>query len=228
MRAVSRREELDYWFPLAERNVARHEVGTFMGLAEKWLEHAKAVREISESCLGNYRCHLKHHILPVIGDTFLKDLDLKSIEGVATVIRGKKPQTRSYKTVRRNRMMDGSDEFFEDDEFLSTAYRREILTVACMVTKFGCERGYIAMNPFRQFKLPECPEQPYDYWKIKEENTFLSWLESGGVYHVHTTKGHSKRNGGDGEKFLKRLQLRNHEELYDIVLFALKIRSAQR
>ncbi len=202
-----------------ERNVARCEVGTFKGLAEKWLEHAKAVREISESCLSNYRCHLTHHILPVIGDALLADLDLKSIEKVATAIRKKKPQTRSYKTVRRSRMRD---EFFEDDEFLSTAYRREILTVACMVTKFGHERGYVVMNPFRQFKLPECPDQPYDYWKIKEENAFLSWLESGACYYVHTTKGHSKRNGGEGEKFYKKLQLRNHEELYDIVLFALK------
>lgn len=219
VRAIKKREELDYWFPPADRNVASHEVGTFKGLAEKWLEHAKAVREISESCLSNYRCHLKHHILPVIGEIFLKDLDLKSIEKVATVIREKKPQTRSYVTVRRNRM---NDEFFEDDECLSMAYRREILTVACMVTKFACERGYVGLNPFRQFKLPECPDQPYDYWKIKEENAFLSWLENGAVYYVHTTKGHSKRNGGDGEKFYKKLQLRNHEELYDIVLLALK------
>lgn len=67
VRAIKKREDLDYWFPPEERSVARHEVGTFKGLAEKWLEHAKAVREISESCLSNYRCHLKHHILPVIG-----------------------------------------------------------------------------------------------------------------------------------------------------------------
>ena len=219
VRAIRKREELDYWFPPELTNVSRNESGTFKGLAELWLEHSLKVREISQSCYGNYRCHLYLHINPVIGNTLVKDLDLKSIEKVAALIKDKKPQTKSYKAVRKNRM---DAEFFEGDEFLSSAYRREILTVACMVTKFGFERGYLAENPFREFKLPVCPEQPYDYWKLNEEDAFLDWLESGAYYKVYTTKGHSKREGGDGVKFNKRLQLRSHEEVYDIVLFALR------
>ncbi len=176
------------------------------------------MREVSESCLGNYRCHLKHHILPVIGDLYLKDLDLKSIEKVAAVIKTKQPQTRSYRAVRRNRM---EDEFFEDDELLSAAYRREILTVACMVTKFGAERNLLTVNPFRQFALPECPEQPYDYWRLNEEDAFLQWLEDGGHVIKWVTKPHSVK-AGKPEKFEKRFRTRNVEELYDVVLFALR------
>ena len=215
VRAIKKREDLDYWFPVEPGEVARTDLGSFTGLAEKWMQHSQKVREISDSCLGNYRCHLKHHIFPVLGNTLLRDLDLKSVESVAEALKEKKPMTRSYVAVRQSRM---DEELFEDDEFLSMAYRREILTVACMVTKFGFERGYLAANPFREFKLPECPEQPYDYWKIAEEDTFLDWLESGAHYFVETSKPYSKGK----EKFQKKLQLRNHEELYDIVLFALK------
>src|SRR5690606_40370284 len=60
--------------------VKPNQVGSFRSLAEKWLNHSEKVREISQSCLMNYRCHLKHHIFPVIGDMFLKDLTLHSIE----------------------------------------------------------------------------------------------------------------------------------------------------
>lgn len=218
MNAIRRNEPLDYWFPSNTSNVAKHEVGTFKALAEKWLEHSAKVREISESCSMNYRCHLKHHILPVIGGRFLKDLDLKSIEEVATVIKDKRPQTRSYRAVRKNRM---EEELFEDDDFLSSAYRREILTVACMVTKFGFERGYLSANPFKEFKLPECPEQPYDYWRLDEEDAFLQWLEDGGYVEKAVCRPHSKRLGKP-EMFLKRFRTRNVEGLYDIVLFALR------
>ena len=216
--AIRRNEQLDYWFPECTSNVAKHEVGTFKALAEKWLEHSASVREISKSCLMNYRCHLKHHILPVIGDRFLKDLDLKSVEEVATVIKSKRPQTRSYTAVRKNRM---EEELFEDDDFLSSAYRREILTVACMVTKFGFERGYVSSNPFKEFKLPECPEQPCDYWRLEEEDKFLQWLEEGGYVEKEVCRPYS-RIQGKPEKFLKRFQTHNVEDLYDIVLFALR------
>ena len=216
--AIRRNEQLDYWFPEIASNVAKHEVGTFKALAEKWLEHSAKVREISESCAMNYRGHLKHHILPVIGNRFLKDLDLKSIEEVAMVIKDKRPQTRSYRAVRKNRR---EEELFENDDFLSAAYRREILTVACMVTKFGFERGYVSSNPFKEFKLPECPEQPYDYWRLDQEDAFLQWLEDGGYVEKEVCRPHSKRLGKP-EMFLKRFRTRNVEGLYDVVLFALR------
>lgn len=218
IRAIKRFEELDYWFPPEESQIARHEVGTFKGLAEKWMEHAAKVREISESCLKNYRCHLEHHIYPVIGATLLQDLEIKSVEKVAAVIKEKRPQTRSYRAVRNNRT---DEEFFADDEFLTAAYRREILTVACMVTKFGLERGYLVANPFREYKLPECPEQPYDYWRLEEEDAFLQWLEDGGYVVKEVCRPHSKRLGKP-EMFTKRFRTRNVEELYDVVLFALR------
>lgn len=216
--AIRRRENLDYWFPDEGSNVASHEVGTFKALAEKWLDYCKTVREISESCLMNYRCHLKHHILPILGARFLNDLDLKAIEEVASALKNKRPQTRSYRAVRQNRM---DQEFFENDDFLSAAYRREILTVGCMVTKFGFERGYLSVNPFKEFKLPECPEQPYDYWRLDDEDAFFQWLENGGYVEKEVCKPHSKRKGKP-ETFLKRFRTRGVEGLYDVVLFALR------
>jgi integrase len=216
--AIRRRDDLDYWFPEETSNIASHEVGTFKALAEKWMEHSAKVREISESCLMNYRCHLKHHILPIIGDRFLRDLNLRAIEEVAAVIKEKRPQTRSYVAVRQKRI---EDEFYEDDDFLSAAYRKEILTVACMVTKYGFERGFNAVNPFREFKLPECPDQPYDYWRLDEEDAFLQWLEEGGIVTKEVTRPHSVRLGKP-EKFVKRFRTRNVEDLYDVVLFALR------
>lgn len=216
--AIRRRDDLDYWFPEETSNIASHEVGTFKALAEKWMEHSAKVREISESCLMNYRCHLKHHILPVIGERFLRDLNLRAIEEVAAVIKEKRPQTKSYVAVRQKRI---EDEFYEDDDFLSASYRKEILTVACMVTKFGFERGYCAINPFREFKLPECPDQPYDYWRLEEEDAFLQWLEDGGIVTKEVTRPHSAKSGKP-EKFIKRFRTRNVGELYDVVLFALR------
>jgi integrase len=218
IRAIKRLEELDYWFPPEERHVANHEVGSFRGLAEKWMEHAEKVREISESCLGNYRSHLENHIYPEIGASLLKDMDLKSIEKVAAILKGKRPQTRSYVAVRKNRT---DEEFFQADEFLSAAYRREILTVACMITKFGLERGYLVVNPFREYKLPECPEQPYDYWRLEEEDAFLQWLEDGGYVVKQVCKPYSKKLGKP-ENFTKRFRTRNVDDLLEVVLFALR------
>ena len=216
--AIRRKESLDYWFPDKSGSVMILDSGTFQALTEKWLDHAKNVREISESCLCNYRSHLRNHILPVIGSCFQKDLDLKSIEKVASIIKCKKPLTRSYRAVRQSRV---DRDFFEDDDFLSAAYRREILTVACMVTKFGFERGFFANNPFREFKLPDCPEQPYDYWRLDEEDKFLQWLEDGGLIYKEVGKPFSNKRGKP-EKFLKRFKTRNCKDLYDVVLFALR------
>ena len=218
VRAIKRREDLDYWFPPAERQVTAQEVGTFKGLAEKWMDHAKNVREISVSCLANYRCHLDNHIYPEIGDIQLQDMDLKCIEKVAGVLKEKRPRTKSYRAVRKNR---SDEEFFADDEFLSAAYRREILTVACMVTKFGLERDYLVVNPFREYKLPECPDQPYDYWRLEDEDAFLQWLEDGGYVVKDVCTPYSKQKGNP-IKFQKRFRTRNVGELYDVVLFALR------
>ncbi|MBP9708661.1 MAG: site-specific integrase [Oligoflexales bacterium] len=221
-RAIKRREDLDYWFPAASANLSKCDVGTFKALAEKWLDHSIMVREISQSCMMNYRCHLKHHILPVIGDRFLKDLNLLAIEEVAATLKEKRPLTSSYVAVRQKRLQNQmADEFYEDDDFLSGAYRREILTVACMVTKFGFERGFLAVNPFRQFKLPECPEQPYDYWRLDDEDAFFKWLENGAYVCKEVCRPHSVRLGRP-EKFMKKFKTRNVEDLYDTVLFALR------
>lgn len=216
--AIRRLEELDYWFPEEASEVKPNQVGSFRSLAEKWLNHSEKVREISQSCLMNYRCHLKHHILPVIGDMFLKDLTLHSIEEVAEVLKDKRPQTKSYRAVRKNRM---DEELFEDDEFLSSAYRREILTVACMVTKYGFERGLLTTNPFAEFRLPETPEQPFDFWRLEEEDAFLQWLEDGGCFYKEVGKPHSNRLG-TGERFMKKFKTRGVKDLYDVVLFALR------
>lgn len=216
--AVRRREDLDYWFPEEAGTVSGRDVGTYNALAEKWLDHSAKVREVSDSCLATYRGHLRNHILPEIGELFLKDLDLKSVEKIAAVLKTKRPQTRSYRAVRKNRM---EDEFFEDDEFLSAAYRREILTVACMVTKYGTERSLLSVNPFREFALPECPDQPYDYWRLEEEDAFLQWLEDGGMVTKMVTRPHSVK-AGRPEKFVKRFRTRGVEDLYDVVLFALR------
>ncbi len=217
--AIKRQDELGFWFPSEPSSVPGYQVGTFKVLAEKWLDHSEHVREISVSCLSNYKCHLNHHILPILGERNLRDLDIKAVEEVAAVIKCKRPQTRSYRAVRLNRMAE--DEFFEDDDFLSSSYRREILTVACMVTKFGFERDYLSRNPFSEFKLPECPDQPYDYWRLEEEDKFLKWLEDGGYVEKEVCTPHSKRLGKPST-FLKRFRTRNVEGLYDVVLFALR------
>lgn len=218
VRSIKRREALDYWYPEVQRAESSQLTGTFDALADMWLNHSQNVREISDSCLGNYTGHLKHHIRPVIGQMLLSEMSLRDVEKVAEVIKGKKPQTRSYVSVRQNRV---DAEFFEDDEFLSMSYRREILTVACMITKFGFERGYLASNPFKEFKLPECPEQPYDYWRLEDEDKFLQWLEDGGKFHKYVGKPFSTIRGKP-EKFRKCFKTRGVQGLYDVVLFALR------
>jgi integrase len=218
IRAVKRRESLDYWYPEKAHSESSQLTGSFDALADLWLTHSEKVREISDSCLSNYVCHLKHHIRPVIGLTSLSELSLKDIEKVAEAIKYKKPMTKSYVSVRQNRL---DSEFFDSDEFLSTSYRREILTVACMVTKFGAERGYLSANPFREFKLPECPEQPYDFWRLEDEDKFLLWLENGGKFFKVVGRPHSTRLGRP-EKYRKGFKTRNVDDLYDVVLFALR------
>ena len=218
IRAIKRRDPLDFWYPEIKRADSSQLSGSFDALADLWLNHSKNVREISESCLGNYICHLKHHIRPVLGEVLLSELSIRDIEKVAEVIKGKKPMSKSYVSVRKNRV---DEDFFEDDSVLSMSYRREILTVACMVTKFGLERGYISENPFREFKLPDCPEQPYDYWRLEDEDKFLQWLEDGGKFHRHVGKPYSTINGKP-ETFRKQFKTRGIEGLYDVVLFALR------
>ncbi len=83
---IKRQENRCYWFPDQAANVEDGPVGTFAALAQKWLDHSLTVREVSESCLSNYRCHLKHHILPVLGSRFLCDLTIKSVEEVAYLL----------------------------------------------------------------------------------------------------------------------------------------------
>ena len=220
VRSIKRREDLDFWFPVAEPEKAQFSNGIFDALADDWLVHGECVREISKSCLINYRSHLHNHIRPVIGMIPLRDLQLKHVEALAIELKSKRPQTRSYTSVRKNRM---NDEFFEDDEFLSMAYRREILTVACMITKYGFERGLMAANPFAEYKLPETPEQPYDYWRLDEEDRFLTWLESGGHFQKPVAK-RGTASQDEPEYFLRKFKMRPGKaaELYDIVLFALR------
>jgi len=218
VKAIKKQDVLDFWFPEESKTVSDRDIGTFKSLAEKWLEHSEKVREISESCMINYRGHLRNHIYPNLENIFLRDLDIRNIEEVAKVLKTKKPQSRSYVAVRQSRM---NEELFEDDEFLSTSYRREILTVACMITKFGFERSYISANPFSEYKLPECPVQPYDYWRLDEEHKFLCWLEDGGYVTKQVCKPFSKKKGKP-EYFMKRFRTRNVKDLYDIVLFALR------
>jgi hypothetical protein len=60
VRSIKKREELDYWFPVAEPSKGPFSNGTFDSLAEDWLVHGECVREISKSCLINYRSHLRN------------------------------------------------------------------------------------------------------------------------------------------------------------------------
>lgn len=208
-RAVKREESMEAWFP--ETHELKYE-GTFQDLARLWLDHAENVREISQSCLGNYQTHLKHHIFPVLGNIEVEKLSLADIERLASILKKKKPQTVSYTSIRKNL----SEEFFDEDEFLSTAYRREILIVACMISKWATERNLLTRNPFEKFALPEKTEQPYDFWTLEVEDAFLSWLEEGAHYTKPVKAPHS------GQVFQKPFRLRNAKELYDIVLFALR------
>ncbi|NRA66577.1 MAG: site-specific integrase [Pseudobacteriovorax sp.] len=130
-----------------------------------------------------------------------------------------KRRTRSFTGVRKAR----KEEFFDDDEFLSTAYRRDILTVACMVAKFGYERRITTEHAFASYKLPAQPEQPYDYWRLEDEDAFLGWLEKGGPRSVRVAIRDSTRSGQKKYR-MRPFKMRpgKAEELHDIVLFALR------
>ena len=129
-RAIRRREPLDQWFP-SDNGSLGLDIRTFNDLADKFLENRDA-SEISESCVSNYRTQLKYHILPILGSIDLRDLKLQDIERLAAKLKKTKPLTQSYKTVRKT--------LNDADEFLSSAYRREILTLVCVIAKFGYER----------------------------------------------------------------------------------------
>ena len=209
IRAIRRGESLDFWFHGTEEEDRGGYSGTFRALADMWLDHGKSVRELSASCLSNYKAHLRHHILPVLGKIGAEKLSLRDIERLASELTTKAPQTKSFRAVRKNLELDG------DDEVLSMTYRREILTVACMVTRWAHDRHLIAANPFEKFRLPEKAEQPYDYWSLEDEDKFLTWLEAGGIYHIP-----AKARGG--RMFMKRMRVRDARELRDVTLFALR------
>ncbi len=218
VRAIKNREELDYWFPEDSGTDTPILIKDFKSLSELWIDHSRNVREISESCLMNYQGHLNNHILSVLGDKVLKEIKLRDIEELASKLKQKKPRTKPYQAIRKSRL---DEDYFEDDEFLSQSYRKEILTVACMITKFGFERSYLVSNPFREFVLPKLPDLPYDYWRLEDEDKFLQWLEDGGMVEKKVMRPHSLKNGKP-EYFLKRFRTRNVQNIYDIVLFALR------
>lgn len=171
------------------------------------MEHRRTVREVSESCLANYSTQLRHHILPVLGKLRLGDLSIRDTERLACKLKSKRPLTRSYLAIRRD--------LFEADEFLSTKYRREILTLACSIAKFGFERDYLVTHPFKAFELPDAGDKPYDYWRPDEEDRFLDWLAARGPYHQPQTNR-------KGERFQRLWHVWNHEKVYDVVLLALR------
>ena len=149
----------------------------------------------------------------IIGDISLRDLKLDHIEDLAKQLHYKKAQGHSYCAVRKGRTEDFGDG-------LSLSYQREILTVACMITTWASRRKPSLMrdNPFEDFRLPACPEQPYDYWSLKDEDRFFDWIENGGLYEKVTTR-YSKHGKG---KYTMKLKVRNPEELRDIVMIALR------
>lgn len=214
-RALGRGDNLSHWFP--KDCEPQEKIKTFYDLSKKWLDHAEHVRQISVSCLGNYRCHLNNHIYPVIGNISLSQLQLDHIEKLAKVLWKKKPKSRSYLAIRKNRW---EDDLAQNGETLSPSYQREILTVACMITGWAFRRRppLIPENPFETFKLPETPEHLYDYWRLEDEDQFFDWIESGGYYTKETGRYHHHGK----TKVQIQLQTRNHEELRDIVLIALR------
>ena len=65
-RCIASGENLSNWFQ--DEREPQDKIKTFKDLAERWIDHGRHVRQISESCLSNYTCHLKNHIFPVIGN----------------------------------------------------------------------------------------------------------------------------------------------------------------
>lgn len=213
-RAVSRGECLANW--LKDNEAPAKEVKTFKDLSKLWIDHGRYTRRISESCLMNYGSHLKNHILPTIGHIHPGRLSENYIELLAKEIAKKMPQSKSYLAVRKQRW---DDEGYNENA-LGIVYQREILTTACMITSWASKRkpALLHENPFENFKLPKTPEHLYDYWTLEQEDKFLDWLEDGGHYEKETTRYQHI----NGKKRVIKLQLRNHEELHDIVLFALR------
>lgn len=212
-RALSCGENLDQW--LTDEIKPREQLKTFEDLAAKWMDHGRNVRRISESCLINYRCHLSRHIFPVMGKIPIWRLRLDHIELLSKELITKKPVTRSYLAVRKNRI-DSED----DSRYLTINYQREILTVACMITTWASGRKpkLLQENPFESFKLPKAPEHLYDYWSLDDEDQFFEWIENGGFYEKETTRYH---HHGAKKKVIE-LQIRSREVLRDIVMIALR------
>ncbi|HYX35330.1 MAG TPA: tyrosine-type recombinase/integrase [Oligoflexus sp.] len=206
IRTVKRRESLEQWFP-RDHQASNVLVKNFSHLAEKFLEHRKDVREISDSCFWTYESQLNNHILPILGKVPIAELHLKDVERLAAFLKKTKKKTFSYLAVRK--------ELHEHDEFLSASYRREILTLACSIAKFGYLRDYLPSHPFKAFDLPDAGDKPYDYWRLEEEDAFLNWLEAGGLYY----KPHGNIHG---EKIMRRWNVWNCKKVYDVVLFALR------
>ena len=209
-RAIMQGDDLSPWFSdSATSKVSK----TFADLAYQWLDHGEHIRRLSHACLKNYRCHLENHVLPVIGQVHLRDLNIDHIEQIARELRKKKAQTKSYTAVRKGRFEDEGDG-------LSLPYQKEILTVACMITTWASRRkpALLRENPFEGFKLPACPEHAYDYWSLEDEDKFLDWLDNGGYYEKLTTR--YRKNGKS--QYTMQLQIRNKDELQDIVMMALR------
>jgi integrase len=205
-RSIRRGEDLDQWFPVSGSPDCDR-IETFNDLAHVFLSHRESVREVSVSCLGNYKTQLAQHILPVLGRVKLDDLILRDIEKLASRLKHTKPRTKSYRAVRRD--------FYQDDEFLSSSYRREILTLACSIAKFGFERDYLKRHPFKAFELPDAGDKPFDYWRLDEEDKFLDWLQSGGAY----VQPHTDRKG---MQYQRQWRVWNHAKVYEVVLLALR------
>ncbi len=210
-RAIGRRDDLSFWFP--SKTQVRDDLKTFKDLSRRWMDHAENIRRISKSCLKNYSCHLNNHILPEIGEVNLRALKLDHIEKVAKAIKDKVPMTRSYQAIRKKRWDEQPE---SEGDTLSLAYQREILTVACMICSWANKRrpSLLPENPFETFKLPETPDHLYDYWTMEDEDKFFDWLDSGAYYSILTKHRVKKRN--------QQMQLRDHEELRDIVMMGLR------
>jgi integrase len=92
-----------------------------------------------------------------------------------------------------------------------------------MITKYGFERGLLAINPFAEYQLPTCPEQPYDYWRMDEEDKFFQWLADGGTFYKRVAKsGTAKKGKPEYIDRVFKMRPGKAEELYDVVLFALR------
>ena len=66
-RDIRRMEDLSSWFP-DDRDSRFSFSGNVREVAGEWIRNGRLVRQISESCLGNYRAQMDLHILPVIGE----------------------------------------------------------------------------------------------------------------------------------------------------------------